>query len=95
MKAVGKDPKKDAAIIGFDGGCDAIKRGVKTGVIDAIAMQYPQKMAAQGVKAIAEAVRAGKKPTGYVDTGVSVITAEPVDGVASKDVAFGLDNCFG
>jgi fructose transport system substrate-binding protein len=30
-----------------------------------------------------------------VDTGVTLITDKPVDGVESKDTAFGLENCWG
>ena len=37
----------------------------------------------------------GEKPSGYVDTGVELITADPVDGVESKDAAFGEENCWG
>ncbi len=87
--------KKDVTIVSVDGGCEAIEKGVKTGVIDATSQQYPQNMAAQGVKAVAEAARGGKKPSGYVDTGVNLITADPVDGVESKDVAYGTENCWG
>jgi fructose transport system substrate-binding protein len=94
LKAAGKKPD-DFILVSIDGGCDAINRGVKTGVIDATSQQYPQNMAAQGVKAVAEAARGGKKPSGYVDTGVNLITADPVKGVPSKDVAYGTENCWG
>ena len=30
-----------------------------------------------------------------MDTGVELITADPVDGVESKDAAFGEKNCWG
>ena len=82
-------------LVSVDGGCDAIERGIKTGVIDATSQQYPQNMAAQGIKAIAEAARGGKKPTGYTDTGVNLITKDPLDGVTSKDEAYGTENCWG
>jgi fructose transport system substrate-binding protein len=52
-------------------------------------------MAAQGVKAIAAAARGGKKPSGYTDTGVNLITADAQTGVASKDAAYGTENCWG
>jgi len=94
LRAAGKDPK-DFILVSVDGGCDAIKRGVKTGVIDATSQQYPQNMAAQGIESIAKAVRGGEKPSGYVDTGVELITADPADGVESKDAAFGEKNCWG
>ena len=37
----------------------------------------------------------GKKASGYTDTGVNLITAKPQAGVDSKDVQFGLANCWG
>ncbi len=94
LKAAGKDPK-DFILVSVDGGCDAIKRGIKTGVIDATSQQYPLKMASLGVEKVAEAARGGAKPSGYVDTGVELITADPVKGVESKDAAYGTENCWG
>ena len=94
LKAAGKDPK-DFILVSVDGGCDAIKRGIKTGVIDATSQQYPLKMAELGVEKGAAWARGGEKPSGYVDTGVELITADPVDGVESKDAAYGEENCWG
>jgi fructose transport system substrate-binding protein len=94
LKAAGKDPK-DFILVSVDGGCDAIKRGIKTGVIDATSQQYPLKMAALGVEKGAAAARGGAKPSGYVDTGVTLISADPVKGVDSKDAAYGEANCWG
>jgi fructose transport system substrate-binding protein len=94
LKAAGKDPK-DFILVSVDGGCNAIKNGIKPGIIDATSQQYPLKMAALGVEKGAAAARGGEKPSGYVDTGVELITADPVDGVESKDAAFGEENCWG
>jgi fructose transport system substrate-binding protein len=94
LKAAGKDPK-DFILVSVDGGCDAIERGIKTGVIDATSQQYPLKMAALGVEKGAAAARGGEKPSGYLDTGVELITADPVKGVESKDAAYGEENCWG
>jgi fructose transport system substrate-binding protein len=94
LKAAGKNPK-DYILVSVDGGCDAIKRGIKTGVIDATSQQYPLKMASLGVEKIAAAARGGAKPSGYTDTGVTLITDEPVKGVDSKDSTFGTQNCWG
>jgi fructose transport system substrate-binding protein len=94
LKAAGKSPK-DFLLVSVDGGCDAIKRGIKTGVIDATSQQYPLKMASLGVQKIAEAARGGQKPSGYTDTGVNLITDEPLPGVTSKDSKFGTANCWG
>jgi fructose transport system substrate-binding protein len=94
LKAAGKDPK-DFILVSVDGGCDAISRGVKPGIIDATSQQYPLKMASIGVEKIAAAARGGEKPSGYTDTGVELITADPAKGVTSKDVAYGTENCWG
>src|SRR3954454_5696057 len=79
LKAAGKNPK-DFILVSVDGGCDAIKRGIKTGVIDATSQQYPLRMGELGVQKIAEAARGGAKPSGYTDTGVTLISDEPVKG---------------
>lgn len=94
LKAAGRS-KGEVILVSVDGGCDAIKDGVRPGVIDATAQQYPENMAREGVKALAEAARGGPKPTGYENTGVELITADPVKGVKSKDEAFGVRNCWG
>jgi fructose transport system substrate-binding protein len=94
LKAAGKDPK-DYVMVSVDGGCKAIKEGIKPGTIDATSQQYPLKMAALGVEKGAAAARGGEKPSGYLDTGVELITADPVDGVESKDAAYGEENCWG
>ena len=94
LKAAGKDPK-DFILVSVDGGCEAIEKGIKTDVIDATSQQYPLKMAALGVEKGAAAARGGEKPSGYVDTGVELITNQPVKGVEAKDAAFGQENCWG
>jgi fructose transport system substrate-binding protein len=94
LKAAGKDPK-DYVMVSVDGGCKAITDGIKPGTIDATSQQYPLKMAALGVEKGAAAARGGEKPSGYVDTGVTLITADPVKGVDSKDAAYGEKNCWG
>jgi fructose transport system substrate-binding protein len=94
LKAAGRS-NDDVILVSVDGGCDAIKNGVRPGVIDATAQQYPENMARLGVKALATAARGGKKPSGYENTGVELITRDPVKGVPSKDVAFGVRNCWG
>ena len=76
LKAAGKNPK-DFILVSVDGGCDAIKNGIKTGVIDATSQQYPLKMAALGVEKGAAAAPRRAKPSGYTDTGVNLITAQP------------------
>jgi fructose transport system substrate-binding protein len=94
LDAAGKS-RDDVILVSVDGGCDAIKDGVRPGVIDATAQQYPENMAREGVEALAKAARGGAEPSGYLDTGVELITGDPVDGVDSQDVAFGVRNCWG
>ena len=92
LKAAGKD--KGVVIVSVDGGCAGIKN-VKAGVIAATSQQYPLKMAAMGVDAGIEYARGGKKATGYTDTGVTLITDKPMQGVQSKDKKVGTDLCWG
>ena len=41
------------------------------------------------------ATSSGKKASGYVDTGVTLITDKPIAGIDSKDVKAGTDLCWG
>jgi fructose transport system substrate-binding protein len=97
LKAAGK--QKDVTIVSVDGGCPGVEN-VKKGVIGATSQQYPLKMAEMGVKAIVDFDKTGEKPQpesgkDFIDTGVTLITDEPQDGVESEDTAFGLKNCWG
>ena len=97
LQARGKE--KDVLIVTVDGGCLGVKN-VDAGVIGATAQQYPLKMASLGVNAISEFARTGKKPAAspgldLFNTGVTLIAKTAVAGVESKDVRFGLDNCWG
>jgi fructose transport system substrate-binding protein len=94
LEAAGKG-EDDVILVSVDGGCDAIKDGVRPGDIDATAQQYPENMAREGVEAIARAARGGRKPSGYLNTGVELITCDPVAGIGSRSVAFGVRNCWG
>jgi fructose transport system substrate-binding protein len=92
LKAAGKD--KDVMVVSVDGGCVGTK-AVQEGKIAATSQQYPLKMAELGVDAVVLFAQSGKKASGYTDTGVTLITAKPAAGVESKDVQYGLDNCWG
>jgi fructose transport system substrate-binding protein len=85
---------KKALLVSVDGGCTGVQ-AVKDAKIAATSQQYPLKMASQGVQAVVDWVRNHKKVSGYHDTGVNLITAKPQKGVPSKDVKFGLANCWG
>ncbi|MEV0635947.1 sugar ABC transporter substrate-binding protein [Streptomyces sp. NPDC050619] len=92
LKAKGRE--KDVLIVSVDGGCTGTQ-AVKDGKIAATSQQYPLKMAAEGVKAVVTYAKDGKKASGYTDTGVTLISDKPQDGVTSKDTAYGLENCWG
>ncbi|NHA69955.1 substrate-binding domain-containing protein [Phycicoccus flavus] len=96
LKAAGNS---DAIIVSVDGGCAGVD-SVKKGVIGATSQQYPLKMATLGMEAIAKIARGGEapKPTDGLDffnTGVKLVTDEPVDGVESIDSTEGADICWG
>ncbi|MBD1556572.1 sugar ABC transporter substrate-binding protein [Vibrio sp. S9_S30] len=97
LKAVGKE--KDVLLVSVDGGCPGVEN-IKDKVIGATSMQFPLKMASLGVEAIAEYAKSGVKPgatpgKGFFDTGVELITDEPVNGVESSTSAQGLSKCWG
>ena len=52
-------------------------------------------MARLGVETIVAAIRGGDVPTGYTDTGVTLITANPVEGIDSEGVVVGYEGCWG
>ena len=81
-------------IVSVDGGCTGVE-DVKAGKIAATSQQYPLKMAQMGVDAVVNFVKTGEAPSGYTDTGVTLITDNPVEGVESEDTTFGLENCWG
>ena len=97
LKAVGRE--KDVLIVSVDGGCPGVNN-VKAGIIGATSQQYPLKMAALGIEAIKAFADTGTKPAptegkDFTDTGVTLITDKPVEGVPSIDSAEGLKLCWG
>jgi fructose transport system substrate-binding protein len=78
----------------IDGSCEGVE-AVKSGEIAVTVMQFPKKMAEQGVRFAVEFAESGKKPTGFVETETAVITDKPLAGIDSKDTAWGLENCWG
>jgi len=85
----------DKVVIGsIDGSCDGVT-AVQNGEIAVTVMQFPKKMATQGVQAGVEFAKSGKKPSGFVKTETAVITDKPLAGIDSKDTAWGLENCWG
>jgi fructose transport system substrate-binding protein len=92
LKSAGKE--KAALIVSVDGGCAGV-RNVKAGIIAATSQQYPLKMASLGVDAGVEFARTGKRASGYIDTGVTLITDRAIAGVDSRDTTFGMNACWG
>ncbi|MCB0210243.1 MAG: sugar ABC transporter substrate-binding protein [Anaerolineae bacterium] len=92
IKNAGRE--NDVLVVSVDGGCVGTQ-GVADGQIAATSQQYPLKMATQGVEAVVTYAKTGEAPSGYTDTGVTLITDNAVDGVESEDTTFGLENCWG
>ena len=97
LKAAGKD--KAVTIVSVDGSCPGVSN-VKSGVIGATSMQFPLKMASLGVEALSAFAKDGTKPAAtagkdFVDTGVTLITDQPQDGVEAQTSEWGKGNCWG
>jgi fructose transport system substrate-binding protein len=90
---------EDALIVSIDGGCPGVQN-VADGVIGATSQQYPMLMASKGIEAIAAWAKDGTKPEAtagknFFDTGVALVTDDPVEGVDSISVEEGLERCWG
>lgn len=97
LKAVGREG--DVMIVSIDGGCPGVKN-VKAGIIGATSMQFPLLMASRGVQAVAEYAKSGAKPqlpagATFIDTGATLVTDKPVDGVPSIGTDEALKKCWG
>ena len=98
LTAAGKKPG-DYIMVSVDGGRAGVTN-VQKGVIGATSQQYPLRMADLGVKAIADIINSGTKPAvspglDFYNTGVTLITDTPADGVKSETSQYGLDNAWG
>jgi fructose transport system substrate-binding protein len=90
---------EDALIVSIDGGCPGVQN-VADGVIGATSQQYPMLMASRGIEAIATWAKDGTKPEAtagknFFDTGVSLVTDDPVEGVDSISVEEAMERCWG
>ena len=72
----------------IDGSCTGVA-DVKAGKIGATVMQFPAKMAEQGVQAVVKFAKDGTKPSGFNDTGSQLVTDKPVPASSRKDTAWG------
>lgn len=97
LKAIGRE--NDVLIVSVDGGCPGVDN-VADGVIGATSQQYPLLMASKGIEAIAAWAKDGTKPAvtpgkDFFDTGVALVTDNPVSGVDSINTDEGTDLCWG
>ncbi len=97
LKSFGKED--GVLIVSVDGGCPGVN-DIAGGVIGATSMQFPLLMASKGIEAIKVFADTGEKPQNsegldFFNTGVELITDEPVDGVPSISSAEGLKKCWG
>ena len=87
-------------IVSVDGGCSPGLELVESGVIGATAQQYPGRMATLGMEAIKTLADGGAAPENtagldFFNTGVALVTDNPVDGVDSISVSEGNEICWG
>jgi fructose transport system substrate-binding protein len=97
LRSLGRE--NDVTIVSVDGGCPGVQN-VAEGVIGATSQQYPLEMASLGIEAIHHYAETGEVPQpdegrDFTDTGVRLVTDEPVEGVQSIDSAVGMDLCWG
>lgn len=97
LKAVGLADQ--VKIVSVDGGCPGVEN-VAAGVIGATSMQFPLKMASLGVDAIVTYAESGVKPGAtpgldFFNTGVTLVTDQPVDGIDSISSEDALTQCWG
>ena len=97
LKAFGFD--QQALIVSVDGGCPGV-RNVQEGIIGATSMQFPLLMASMGVEAVKTFAETGEKPKtseglDFFNTGVELVTDQPVEGIPSITSKEALDKCWG
>lgn len=97
LRSIGRE--NDVLIVSVDGGCPGVQN-IADGVIGATSQQYPLRMAALGIEAIAAYAADGTLPENtpgknFFDTGVALVTDQPAEGVDSISVAEGKELCWG
>ena len=97
LKAVGRE--KDVLVVSVDGGCPGVMN-IAEGIIGATSMQFPLLMASKGIEAIKVWAESGAKPENtpgldFFNTGVELITDEPIEGIESISSEEGLKRCWG
>ena len=97
LRSIGRE--NDVLIVSVDGGCPGVQN-IADGVIGATSQQYPLRMAALGIEAIAAYAADGTLPENtpgkdFFDTGVALVTDQPAEGVESISVEEGMELCWG
>lgn len=97
LRSMGRE--SGVTIVSVDGGCPGVQN-VKDGVIGATSQQYPLLMASLGIEAIAAFAADGTKPQpspglDFFNTGVNLVTDQPVEGVPSITSDEALAQCWG
>ncbi len=88
----------DAIIVSIDGSCSGIQ-SVADGQFGAVAQQYPSKMGQLGIEAVIKWVADGSIPQPdagleFIDTGITLVTDNPVDGLDSITSAEAAEICW-
>jgi fructose transport system substrate-binding protein len=91
--------KTGVTVVAIDGGCSNLSF-VANGQIGATAGQFPGKMAVEGVDAIANFAKTGKKPANqagqdFYNTGTQLYTDSPQAGVTSITSTAAKKQCWG
>ncbi len=97
LKAFGFD--EQALIVSVDGGCPGVQN-IADGVIGATSMQFPLLMASMGVEAVKAFADSGEVPgtsegLDFFNTGVELVTDEPIEGLPSIGSEEALAKCWG
>ena len=97
LKAAGK--QNQVMLFAIDGSCSGLKL-VSAGEFTSDATQYPGKMAALGVDAIAKLARGGSKPSvtsgkSFFDTGTALVATKSYPGVTIQSPTQGASACWG
>ncbi|WP_127107962.1 sugar ABC transporter substrate-binding protein [Pararhodobacter zhoushanensis] len=91
--------EEQAIIVSVDGGCPGVQN-VAEGIIGATSMQFPLRMAAMGIDAIIAFAADGTRPENtpgldFFNTGVTLVTDHPVEGIDSITSQEALSLCWG
>jgi fructose transport system substrate-binding protein len=89
---------EDALVVSIDGSCRGVQ-AVADGDFGALSQQYPSAMGKLGVEAVIDHVRNGVDPTpseglDFINTGITLVTDKPVDGLDSIDSKKGAELCW-